>query len=94
MLAVITRPMVIATDAGTAKQFVPLKDGIGCDIPQLMSEGEFNRLRRADAAARFIEVNHDEVETEETVAESPIPVETPSEDKPVSKAKAGRKPKG
>lgn len=93
MLAVITRPMVIATDAGTAKQFVPVKDEAGEDVPQPMSESEFGRLRRAGAAQRFIEVNHAEAEAEEPVAEAPIPVETPSEGKPVSKAKAGRKPK-
>lgn len=59
MLAIITRPMVIATDAGTSKQFVPKKDGDD-DVPQPMSESEFGRLRRAGAAARFIEVNHAE----------------------------------
>lgn len=66
MLAVITRPMVIATDTGTAKQFVPLKDVSGEPVPQEMSEGEFGRLRRAGAAQRFIEVNHAEIETEST----------------------------
>lgn len=65
MLAVITRPMVIATDAGTAKQFVPEKDkATGEDVPQEMSESEFGRLRRAGAAQRFIEVNHAEAEAE------------------------------
>ena len=62
MLAVITRPMIVATDAGTAKQFVPVKDKkTGEDVPQPMSEAEFGRLRRAGAAQRFIEVNHAEV---------------------------------
>lgn len=58
MLAVITRPMVIATDAGTSKQFVPVKDAGGEPVPQEMSEGEFGRLRRAGAAARFIVVDY------------------------------------
>lgn len=65
MRAIITRPMIVATDAGTAKQFVPVKDQrTGEDVPQTMSEAEFGRLRRAGAAQRFIEVNHAEVETE------------------------------
>lgn len=64
MLAVITRPMVIATDAGTAKQFLVLKDEGGEDVPEVMSEAEFGRLRRAGAAQRFIEVNHAEAEAE------------------------------
>lgn len=102
MLAIITRPMIIATDAGTSKQFVPRKDEAGEDVPQSISESEFGRLRRAGAASRFIEVNHAEVfgvditETGVTVS-GPEPgaseiAATIDTVKPVAKPKA-RKPK-